>query len=243
MDDSTLLVTDSGPVIDIEINRASEANKLTADMLKKLTQLFTDLAALPAARVLVLRSRGDIFCGGRDGRGEDRSAMSPLQHRALMDIILNLYGAIASSPIPVVGRIQGDAIGLGAAVTAACDITLSSDKAYYSFPEIVAGIPPTLAMSAMVKKVGPKAVSYLIYSGERITAQDAVHAGLVSRVFPHHEFESSCDKFIATLAAKPRIVLQTIKKYQNNTQEMTAQAASEYAGTLLALVRSSTVRE
>jgi enoyl-CoA hydratase/carnithine racemase len=92
-------------------------------------------------------------------------------------------------------------------------------------------------MSAVIRKLPPAVLSYLIYSGERITAVEALQCGLVGKIYPTEDFAASCGTFLTRLAARPRPVLETIKKYQNGAVGLSAAQSFDYAGALLALVR------
>jgi enoyl-CoA hydratase/carnithine racemase len=235
---SEFVVSEHNGVASIDVNRPDEGNALTRDMMFRLADQIRLLSAKEETRVVVIKARGPHFCRGRDGRGETREGMSPYDVRVkLMGAVLGVYEAINAAVIPVVARVHAPAIGFGAALAGGCDITLASDAARFAFSEIKHGIPPTLAMSAVMSKVAPKALAYLIYSAEEISADHAVMLGLASRVFPQATFEDSADRFLADLASRPRLVLETIKKFQQNAYGLSAQMASEYAGTLLALVR------
>jgi enoyl-CoA hydratase/carnithine racemase len=93
-------------------------------------------------------------------------------------------------------------------------------------------------MCAALGKVPAKALTYLIYSAEQVDAEQAVTLGLASKVLPQASFTAAADAFIKKLAARPRLVLETIKRYQAKAAHLTPDMASEYAGTLMALVRS-----
>ena len=94
-----------------------------------------------------------------------------------------------------------------------------------------------MAMCAALGKVNSKALSWLIYSAEKISAERAAVVGLASKVLPQASFVADSDAFLKTLASRPRLVLETIKLYQSKAEHLTPDMASEYAGTLLALVR------
>ena len=209
-------------------------------MMLRLTERLRDLGRDPDVRVVAIQSRGDDFCRGRDGRGEAQEPMSAYEMRSkMMGVILGVYSAIAEVPVPVVSCVQGRAIGFGSALAGGCDITLASDKARFSFPEIEHNIPPTLAMAAVMRSVPYKALTYLIYSGEEIDATTAITFGLASRIYPAASFERDVAGFLAKLAGRPRVTLETIKRFQAKTATLGADMVSEYAGTLLALVRSA----
>jgi len=227
-----------GGIARIDLNRPDEGNALTRDMMVMLARLIGELGASADNRVIVIEARGPQFCRGRDGRGESREGYSPYEVRTkMMGPVLGVYEAINNVALPVVALVQGPAIGFGCALSGGCDITLASDAARFSFSEIKHGIPATLAMSAVMHKVPQKALAYMIYSGEELNPEEAMTFGLVSRVFPGPSFAASTNKFITDLASRPRLHLETVKKYQRNSAGMSAAVASEYAGSLLALVR------
>jgi enoyl-CoA hydratase/carnithine racemase len=223
----------------IDINRPDEGNSFTRDMMRTFADTVRSLSASPDVRVIAVESRGDQFCKGRDGRGEQRSGVSAYDMRKqMMGPVLDTYAALAKARVPTVACVHGPAIGFGAALAAACDVTLASAAATFSFPEIDHDIPPTLAMSALLSKVPSKILSYLIYSGETIDAAAAQQAGLVSKIWPGDKFVEDAQAFVAKLAERPGVNLETIKLYQRNATTLSPEMASEYAGTLLALVRS-----
>ena len=238
MADFKFLVDSTGAVGSIDLNRPEEDNRLTRSALVQLAGHIRELGANEKLNVLAIKSRGKTFCGGRDARGEDRSGLSAYELRKTMDAILDVYEAINAAPIPVVALAHGPGIGFGAALAGGCDITLAADTARFAFNEIKHGTPPTLAMSAVLRKVPAKALTYLIYSGAEIDAREALMFGLVSRVIPADKFAAESEAFVIELASRPRLVLETIKKYQNNATFLPAPMASEYAGTLMAVVRA-----
>jgi methylglutaconyl-CoA hydratase len=208
-------------------------------MMFELARLIREEGARQENHLLVLESRGAYFCKGRDGKGESRVGMTPYEVRVnMMGAVLDVYKALSEVDIPVIAKVHADAIGFGAALAVASDITLVSDGAHFSFPEIEHDIPPTMAMCAALGKIPAKALSYLIYSADVVNSNDLVALGMASKVFSQNDFDQLVQKFIEKLSTKPRLVLQTIKRYQDKATHLTPDMASEYAGTLLALVRS-----
>jgi enoyl-CoA hydratase/carnithine racemase len=233
-------VTIEGAVAHVDLNRPDEGNALTRDMMFRLADLLRTLGADPAVNVIAIEARGATFCRGRDGRGESQAGMSAYDMRhKLYGAVLGVYEAAAAAAVPVVACVQGPAIGFGAALAVACDVTLASDAARFSFPEIEHGIPPTLAMSGVMRNVSPKALAYLIYSASDVDAHAAVSAGIASAVFPAASFQAETKTFLERLAGRPRLVLETIKRFQTKSADLTPDMAAEYAGTLMALMRTA----
>ncbi len=232
-------ITRDGAVARIDLNRPDEGNALTSAMMLQLSATLRELGNQPDVHVVALEGRGKQFCRGRDGKGESRVGMTPYEVRQkMMGAVLDVYQAVADVPVPVVALVHGDALGFGCATAVGCDITLAASTARFAFPEIEHDIPPTMAMCAALGKVQAKALTYLIYTAEAVTAEEAMTFGLVSKVLPHASFAGDSEAFLKKLASRPRLVLETIKRFQAKATHLTPDMASEYAGTLLALVRS-----
>lgn len=232
-------VTRDGALARVDLNRPDEGNALTRAMMVRLAGVLRELGADTKVHVITIGGRGGQFCRGRDGKGESRAGMTPYEVRVkMMGAVLDSYQAIGDVPVPVVALVHGDALGYGAALAVGCDITLAASNARFAFPEIEHDIPPTMAMCAALGKVPAKALTYLIYSAEQVDAEQAVRQGLASKVLPQATFAADAEAFLAALAGRPRLVLETIKRYQAKAAHLTPDMASEYAGTLMALVRS-----
>ncbi|MDB5856434.1 MAG: enoyl-CoA hydratase/carnithine racemase [Ramlibacter sp.] len=239
MAEDPFVVLREGAVARIVLNREGEGNALTRGMMRDLSAKITELGEDTGVHVVVLEARGPQFCRGRDGKGESRVGLKPHEvWSQMMGAVLGVYQAISAAPIPVVARLQGDAIGFGAALAIGCDVTLATEQCRLSLPEIEHGIPPTLAISAALGKVPLKALSYLVYSAEPVDATRAVQLGMVSKTYPAGDFESGSLQFVRGLAERPRLVLETIKRYMTKAPELSPAMAAEYAGVLLAVVRS-----
>jgi enoyl-CoA hydratase/carnithine racemase len=238
MSDFEFKVRRDGAIAHVDLNRPDEGNAMTRAMMVQLAATLGEIGADTSVHVVALEARGAQFCRGRDGKGESRAGMTPYEVRVkMMGAVLGSYQAIIDVPVPVVALVHADALGFGAALAVACDITLASANAGFAFPEIEHDIPPTMAMCAALGKVNAKALSWLIYSAEKISAERAAAVGLASKVLPQASFAAEAETFLKTLASRPRLVLETIKRYQAKAEHLTPDMASEYAGTLLALVR------
>jgi enoyl-CoA hydratase/carnithine racemase len=237
-----LAVDKSGPVVKLDFNRPDQGNAATTAMMHEIIEAVRTYGSDPATRVVALVARGEAFCTGREVGGAPPSAPERSAYElrnTVLAAVLDVYAALAACPVPTVACVQGDALGFGAALAAACDITLLSDKAHMGFPEIEHNIPPSLAMSAAMQCVPPKALMWLVYSAEKVDAATAVAMGLASRSLPAAGFAREVEAFLERLATRPRRVLETIKNYHTKARKMAPEAASDYAGTLLALLSTA----
>jgi enoyl-CoA hydratase/carnithine racemase len=238
--ESELVTSIEGAVATITLNQPEVGNALTRPMMIRLSHHIRTLGAAPEVRVLVIAARGDEFCRGRDGRGEPRSAMSAYDLRAhLTRGLLGVFEAIAQAPIPVVACVQGAANNFGVTLAAACDVTLASEKATFRYAEIEQGTPPTAAISVLMPNVSAKALAYLIYGAKQFDARQALSCGLVTDVFPDDRFVEETLRFIRTLAEKPRVALESIKRFQHRAAALTPDMRAEYAIVLRALAATA----
>ena len=242
MDGFVFPVIQAGAMARLELGRPDEGNALTRGMMVTLAETIRAAAARPEVSLVVIEARGAQFCRGRDGRGESSAGLNPWQQRVeMMGPVLGVYDAIAAAPVPVVALVQGAAIGFGAALAGACDMTIASSAARFSFPEIRHNIAPTLAMAATHRTLPAKVLAWLIYSAEELDADAAAAVGLVSKVLPAEGFGAAAEVYLADIASRPRLILQTIKHFQQRAAAAPGMA-SDYAGALMALVRNAGLR-
>jgi methylglutaconyl-CoA hydratase len=238
----TIRIDESGPVVRINFGRPEEGNAMTVEMMRELSAAVREHGARPKTHVIALVPEGSHFCRGRDTHGGPSSGEKPsalVLRKTAIAAVLDVHEALARCPIPTIACVQGNAIGFGAAMAASADITLIADDAAMSFPEIEHNIPPALGMAATLCVVPPKALAWLVYSAEQISAERAVACGLASKALPRASFRSDADAFVAKLAGRPRLTLETIKLYQSKATGLPLETQSEYAGTLMALISTA----
>jgi enoyl-CoA hydratase/carnithine racemase len=148
--------------------------------------------------------------------------------------IMDVYAAIAGAPQPVVGAVQGAALGFGCALATACDITIATDDSRFSLPELEKNFPPTLAISAMMARVPRKALTWMVYSTGEIDARTALQLGIVSSVVAKSALEAETGKLMTGLATRSREVLTGVKDYMRAAPSMDPRGAADYASNLLA---------
>jgi enoyl-CoA hydratase/carnithine racemase len=228
-----------GRLATLTLNRPDCGNLISNEMGAEMAGL---LDQCRDATLIVLRGAGRNFCLGRDGAA--MRALGPMKtaldyRRGNTEPALAVYAAFRRAPAPVLGIVQGRAAGLGCALAGLCDITLAADDASFQLPEMDHGIPPCLAMSALLDHLSPKQIAWLVYSTDAIDAQRALMVGLVSTLVPAGQLEHAADAFIKkTLARKPAAV-PAVKEYLKSAPRMDHQAASDFASSLLANVLAS----
>lgn len=134
-------------------------------------------------RALVLGSAGPVFCAGADMAemmGQDWSTwIDPDPARPTP---LDLFEALEADPRPMIAAVDGPAFGGGVELTLACDLVVASEKATFMLPELAHGAIPNTAMARLPALVGLRAARDLVLTRRKVTAQEALAMGLISRL-------------------------------------------------------------
>jgi len=213
---------------------------LTLPMIADLAQAVHDVPG--EAKFVHLSGAGSNFCLGRDPQGGPVAVTALDIRAALIEPILSLYDALSHCPVPVVCSVRGAARGLGAVLATACDVTLAAESARFDLPEMEKDLPPTLAISAMMRKVSPKAMAFMVYGMEPIEAREAHVLGIVSKVVAEDELEAATERTLAILRSRNREAIVAVKDYQRAAPELGARSGRDLAANLLASVLSSRAR-
>ncbi|GMV05307.1 MAG: putative enoyl-CoA hydratase echA8 [Gemmatimonadota bacterium] len=182
-------------------------NVLDIAMLRELDQAAAAVQADPAASVLAITGEGKAFCAGVDvaDHTEDRVAeMIPAFHAALM--------RLASLEVPVVGVLNGAALGGGLEVALACDVVVAREGAKLGQPEIRLGVFPPFAAAVLPRLVGRARALDLCLTGRTLVAEEAEAWGLVQHVWPKDTFADEAAAYVAGLAASSGPVLRLAKR-------------------------------
>ncbi len=172
-----------GPVAILTLARPEVRNAFNAAMIAELRERFAALAADSRARVVVLTGAGASFCAGADVTWMRQSlGWSHAQNIADAEALAAMFDAAWTLPKPLVGRVNGAALGGGAGLVACCDIAVAAETAQIGFSEVRLGLVPAVISQYVVPKIGLSHARALFVSGERISAMRAYEIGLVHAV-------------------------------------------------------------
>ena len=178
----TLLVEEAAGVVSVTLNRPDVHNAFNEELIAEAVDLFGGIAAR-GARAVVLRGTGPNFCAGADLNWMSRM-VSYTRDENVRDSaqLAKMYALINQCPLPVIGRIQGAAIGGGVGLVAVCDIAIAARDAKFGLSEVKLGIMPAVISPYVIAKIGETHARALFLTGERFDAERALRIGLVHRV-------------------------------------------------------------
>lgn len=232
-----VLVQKDGDITTLTLNRPEAGNRQTDATWGQVTEMLNQ--AGKNSRAILFKGAGEDFCMGREAMGQQPP--TPLEAYAVRErseTIFDLYGAFRNSRAPIIGVVQGRAVGLGCALAALCDITIASDKARFQFPETAHRIMPTIAFSALVDRMPRKAATFMIYSAQEIDAQKALTFGLASDVVPANQLDGAVAKLVEHFGKMPLAAVLAVKEYARAAFGIGPQAATDFARNLHSTVNS-----
>ncbi len=202
---SSVLIEHDGPILRIALNRAEVRNAFDEDVVHALTTAAAAAAEDPSVRVVVLAGKGKTFCSGADvGWMAKAIAYSKMDNLSDAEDMARMMERLDTLPMPVIGRIQGSALGGGVGLAAICDIVVAADDAVFALSEVKLGILPAVVGPYVMRKVGISAARELFLTGIRFDAMRARQIGLVHEVVPADALDAAVAKRVAdVLAASP----------------------------------------
>jgi cyclohexa-1,5-dienecarbonyl-CoA hydratase len=182
-------------------------NVLTRGVLAELRQTLRRLAGVPDLRVLVLSAAGKHFSAGADVAEH----LPPVFRDLIPEFVETVLG-LADFPLPVIAAVQGRCLGGGFELVTAADIIVAAEGATFGQPEIKLAVFPPAACSMLPALCHRGAAAEMLYTGEPITAEQAREEGLVRRVVPADQLETSADALARCIARHSGAALRLTKR-------------------------------
>lgn len=211
----------------ITLDRPDALNALTVPMKTELLTALRAVARDRAVRAVVLTGAGRAFCAGQDLKERLAPDAAPLAIE-VRERYNPIIAAMRRLDQPIVGAINGVAAGAGASLAFACDIRLAAEDASFvlAFGRIGL-VPDSGATWFLPRLVGPAKAAEMALLGESVTAAEAAHLGLVSRVVPADALADDARGVAARLAALAPRALALTKRALERSWSVDLEAALE----------------
>jgi enoyl-CoA hydratase/carnithine racemase len=177
----TLLVSVDDGICHVQLNRPEQQNAFSLTLLDELWESLRLADEDESVRVVVVSAVGRVFCSGLEAAAAEQDA--PVSAR---DTSHDVHPWRLSTP--VIGAINGSAIGVGLTLPLQWDIRIVAEGAKLAFPFVRLGLVPEAASTWLLPRLcGSSAAMELLLTGRRFTGADAVALGIASRAVPTHE--------------------------------------------------------
>jgi enoyl-CoA hydratase/carnithine racemase len=238
---TAILYDKIGRVARITLNRPEKMNSLSTELSRDIVDAIKEANADDDVRAIVLTGAGRAFCAGANleaSAGTDEAATAR-RNRGLLEWYLGSEGGSESTRVfhrstkPIIGAINGYALGAGFELAIKCDILIASENAVMGAPEIRHG---SIVATWLPFIIGPMWSKRIILTGDHITAHTAQRIGLVVDVVPHEQLMEKAMGLADRIAMVPPLAVRLNKRMLDGVVEMMGyEQAMEY-GEMVAVI-------
>ena len=230
MDEQPLLLRNDRPdgLTTLTLNRPSQFNSLSSDMLGALQAALDAIAVDAKVRVVVIAGAGKAFCAGHDLK-----EMRGNHHKGFMQALFKQCGKVMMSivemPQPVIARIHGIATAAGCQLVAMCDLAVAAEGARFAVSGINVGLFCSTPSVALGRAMGRKEAMEMLLTGDFIDAAEAQRRGLINRVVPLEQLDAEVKKLTDSICAKSAVAVGMGKQMFYKQLEMGLDGAYQLA--------------
>ena len=237
-----LRATEAG-VATLVLNRPAQYNALSGALLAALGQELDAIAADESVRVVVITGAGKAFCAGHDLK-EMRALATQAEVERLFGACSTVMQKLVAIPQPVIAAVNGLATAAGCQLVAQCDLAVAADHAHFAVSGVNLGLFCSTPAVALSRNIGRKRAAEMLFTGDFVNAEMALHWGLVNRVCPAEQLVQTANDLAKRLTAKPRETLALGKALFYRQLEATlAQAYVDASKTIAGNMAADVARE
>lgn len=223
---SFLKIDKNGPVVTLTMNQPETRNALTGNTaVEEFVDACARIAADESVRVVILTATGKVFSSGGNIRDMSRylgDAIKPARIRQdYREGIQRLPLALYNLDVPTIAAVNGPAIGAGCDLACMCDIRIASEQASFAESFVKMGlIPGDGGAWLLPRTVGMSRAAEMTFTGDSVSAAEALAIGLVSRVVPHEQLLQEAQRLAQRIASNPGQSLRMAKRLLREGQHV-----------------------
>jgi enoyl-CoA hydratase len=205
----------------LTLNRPEKLNALSPKLLGEFDQVLNDFEADRDASVLIIRGAGRAFCAGYDLQGTQQpgSAFTVSSDRINLHKIIDRWQRLWAIGKPTIAQVHGYCLAGATELAGHCDLVFASDEAQFGHPAGRSlGILPTLSMWPVL--IGPRKAKEFFFTGDLMSAQEALDSQLVNRVYPKDQLDAETLNYARRVALVPVELLALHKAAVNRWLDM-----------------------
>lgn len=217
----------------VELNDPESRNSLSERLCFQLIATLEQLANNDDAHVILITGAGDAFCAGGNIR-----EFSTFREKRASEIhkegkgTTELFKTVTTLTKPLIGAVNGHALGGGFGLVAACHYAVASSKAKLGTTEIKLGLFPLVILPVIIEAIGSKKALELGFTGRILKAEEAKELGLINQVAEPEDVFEEAFRFAKQLAAASPLALKIGMDCYVNTRGMDWSQKFDYANTL-----------
>ncbi len=201
----------------IKVNQGDEVSRLifsrppynvmNIEMMEEILEALEITGRNKDLKVLVIEAEGKAFSAGVDVADHTEDKVEEM-----LTIFHNIFFALRTFQQPIVGVVDGPALGGGCEIITYCDMVIASERATFGQPEVKVGVFPPVAVVALPKLIGKRKTYEMVLTGKTLDANEALEIGMINKVVPHDKLGEEVDSFLTDLQSQSSIVLRLAKR-------------------------------
>ncbi len=221
---------------DLILNRPEIHNALNPEILKEFQETLDWTSKQETIQFLVISGKGKSFCAGADikwfASAKDKTKQENREeYMQIPELLKTLY----EIPQITIAAVHGNVLGGANGIISACDFVVSGESANFAFGEIKLGIIPATIMPFIARRLSPQSMKKMMFTGERFSAADALHSGLIDFTAPDKNLTLVVEQLIGKLRLASPDALRVCKQLMINIDSgKITTKNSEYTANLLA---------
>lgn len=227
-----LEIIENNGVKEVWLNRPELHNAFNAELIEELISAFEVSAS---TRLVILSGRGASFCAGADLNWmKSMKDYSKEENFKDSKRLAKLFSTINECPVPVIGRVNGHALGGGVGLVSVCDYVVSVPEALMGFTEVRLGLIPAVISPYCISKIGESYARAWMLSGERFSSLEAQRMGLVHEVVEadtlDEKIEAIKKRFLSAgpeAAREAKTLIKSVMKNLKGSEDLTCQMITE----------------
>lgn len=230
-----------GSIVTLTMNQPSVRNALTGNTaVQEFVDACSRIEGDPSVRAVIVTGAGTVFSSGGNINEMKRQMDPGLSPAAIRDEyrrgIQRLPLALYNLEVPTIAAVNGPAIGAGCDLALMCDIRIASETASFAESFVRLGIIPGDGGAWLLPRVvGMSRAAEMTFTGESVSASDALACGLVSKVVPSGDLMTAARGLAQRIAVNPGLALRMAKKLLREGQTVSLATYLETAASLQAL--------
>lgn len=218
-------------VMTVTLNRPDDHNRMDRKMMMAIHDAMEDADADRSVRVIVLTGAGEYFCAGGRVDGYPKGTLQ--QRSDYAQAFCSMQDRMGRAAAPIVAAVTGHCTAGGMSLLSFCDLAVASDEAQFGYPEATHGLFPALALGVLIPILPTKRAFDMLYTGERISAADALQLHLVNKVVPKSQVMAAVDAYVKAIKRLNQTAVGLGRKAYYAMVPMAPASRLQYAQTFL----------
>lgn len=211
----------------VTLNNPKEFNTLSLKLMTELDTLLQEIAAARDVKIIVLQGSEKAFSAGHSLREIQDGTQQEVDD--IFRKCYNLMRTIREIPQLVVSKVRGVAVAAGTQVVAISDLAIASDEARFAVPGINSGLFCSTPAVFLSRNIGRKKAAELLFTGNLMSADEALEHGLINKVVPLEKLEEETEKMLQDITKQSLNIIELGKRQFYEQLQMTDFGALRYS--------------